>query len=69
MSRIRRKIDSIKIRDGMVSDIIINALTNEGYDIDFNNDDSNYKNNITLDIYIVEEKTIEKKEENINKYY
>lgn len=69
MSRIRRKIDSIKIRDGRVSDIIINALTNEGYDIDFNNDDSNYKNNITLDIYIVEEKTIEKKEENINKYY
>lgn len=68
MPRIRRKIDSIKIKDGRVSDIIINALINEGYDIDFNNDDSNYKNNIVLDVYAVEEKTIEEKESTRNYY-
>lgn len=68
MPRIRRKIDSIKIRDGRVSDIIINALTDSGYDIDFANDECNYKNNISLEIYMVEEKD-SKKEENISKYY
>lgn len=67
MSRIRRKIDSIKIRDGRVSDIIINALANSGYDVDFDNDVCNCKNNIALDIYMVEEKTV--KEENISNYY
>ncbi len=56
MPRLRRKIDTIKVKDGNIADIIINALAERGFDIDVTNDDSNFRNNITIDIYRTEER-------------
>ena len=67
VSRLRRKIDTIKVKDGNIADIIINALAERGFDIDETNDDSNFRNNITIDIYRSEERNCDEAEK--PKYY